>query len=312
MTPPGLDLVEAGLDRERLLVVEELLRATQPEQARGVDEMLARVPLAPDTRRVIALLGDEPVGLASVGRIWIQPVEFPTLWSEVGVVASARGRGVGSALLAWARAAGRAAGKERLRIPCSDARPEGIAFLARRGFAEFDRMTTLELPLAGLVPPSVDPPAGIAITDLGARPDLRAAAYGLALEVYADLPEPDPVSAGSFEEWRLRDVDVPDAPLDGYLLALAGDELVGYCRLHVHDRGRAVGHLMTGVTAAWRGRGVASALKRAGLIWALRRGVERMTTENDPGNAPMLAVNRRFGYRPTPDFVEMDGPVAGD
>ena len=161
-----------------------------------------------------------------------------------------------------------------------------------------------------LAAPAGDPPAGIAIASLAERPDLREAAYRLAVEVYAALPDPEPVSAGDFEEWRLRDVDVPNAPLDGYLLALAGDDPVGYCRLYVHDRGRSVGHLMTGVTAAWRGRGVASALKRAALGWALAHGAERMTTENAQGNEPMLAINRGFGYRPTPDFVEMDGPVA--
>jgi len=309
VTPADLELVEAGLDPERLRVVEDLLFATQPEMGRTVDEMLARMPLAPDTRRVIALLGGEPVGFATVGRSWVQPPDYPTLWSEVGVLEPARGRGIGSALLGWAQAAGRDAGKAMLRIPCSEGRPQGIAFLARRGFAEFDRMTTLELPLAGLAAPAVDPPAGIAITSLAERPDLREAAYRLAVEVYAALPDPEPVSAGSYEEWRLRDVDVPNAPLDGYLLALAGDELAGYCRLYVHDRGRSVGHLMTGVRAAWRGRGVASALKRAGLGWALEHGAERMTTENAQGNEPMLAINRRFGYRATPDFVEMDGPV---
>ncbi|MFM7551865.1 MAG: N-acetyltransferase family protein [Actinomycetota bacterium] len=309
MTPPGLELVEAGLDPERLRVIGDLLHATQPEHAPTVETMLARAPLSPDMRRVIALLDGTPVGLATVGRIWVYPPDHPTVWCEVGVVEGARGRGVGSALLAWAQAAGREAGKQMLRVPCSDGRPEGIAFLARRGFVEFYRMTTLELPLAGVAAPAVDPPAGIAITSLGARPDLRAAAYRLAVEVYAALPDPDPVSAGDFEEWRVRDVDVPNAPLDAYLLALAGDEPVGYCRLYVHDRGASVGHMMTGVAAAWRGRGVASALKRAALAWALEQGAERMTTENAPGNAPMLAINRRFGYRATPDFVEMDGPV---
>lgn len=308
--PPGLELIEVGLDPERLRVIEDLLHATQPEQARTVEEMLARAPLSPDMRRVIARLDGEPVGLATVGRIWVFPPDYPTLWCEVGVVEGARGRSIGSALLAWAQVAGREAGKRMLRVPCSDGRPEGIAFLARRGFAEFYRMTSLELPLAEVAAPAIDPPAGIAITSLGARPDLREAAYRLAVEVYAALPDPEPVSAGDFEEWLVRDVDVPGAPLDGYLLALAGDEPVGYCRLYVHDRGASVGHLMTGVAAAWRGRGVASALKRAALAWALEQGAERMTTENAPGNAPMIAINRRFGYRPTPDFVEMDGPVA--
>jgi GNAT superfamily N-acetyltransferase len=305
----GLELVEAGLDPERLRSVEDLLFATQPELGRTVEEMLALQPLAPDTRRVIALVDGEPVGFATVGRIYCLPVEYPTLWSEVGVLEHARGRGIGAALLAWVRAAAQAAGKHGLRVPCSAGRPAGLTFLVRRGFAEYGRWATLELPLAGLAAPAIDLPAGLAITSLAERPDLRPAAYRLAVEVYAALPDPEPVTAGTFEEWRLRDVDLPNAPLDGYLLALAGDEPVGYCQLHWRDRDRSVEHAMTGVTADWRGRGVASALKRAALGWALARGAERMTTENAEGNEPMLAINRRLGYRPTPDFVEMDGPV---
>ena len=46
------------------------------------------------------------------------------------------------------------AGKAWLHIPATEARPDGIAFLAHRGFVEFERAKTVRLDLAGLEPPT--------------------------------------------------------------------------------------------------------------------------------------------------------------
>jgi mycothiol synthase len=68
---------------------------------------------------------------------------------------------------------------------------------------------------------------------------------------------------------------------------------------------------MTATRRDWRGRGVAGALKRAAVLWARERGLRRLRTENEERNAPMLAINRRMGYRPTPAWLSMRGPVGG-
>ena len=105
----------------------------------------------------------------------------------------------------------------------------------------------------------------------------------------------------------MRDVDIPDGPLDGYLLAVADDKVVGYCRLMNEERGVVVAHLMTGTRRAWRGRGVAKALKHAAIAWALERGAQRMTAENAVGNEVMRGINRTLGFVAAADFIEMRG-----
>lgn len=66
---------------------------------------------------------------------------------------------------------------------------------------------------------------------------------------------------------------------------------------------------MTAVVRDWRGRGVATALKRATIEWAIARGLDELGTANDTVNAPMRAVNRRLGYRPLPDDIDYRGPL---
>jgi GNAT superfamily N-acetyltransferase len=54
----------------------------------------------------------------------------------------------------------------------------------------------------------------------------------------------------------------------------------------------------TGVLAAYRGRGLARALKVLATEAVARQGRRWIETTNNVGNAAMLAVNRSLGYRP--------------
>jgi RimJ/RimL family protein N-acetyltransferase len=67
---------------------------------------------------------------------------------------------------------------------------------------------------------------------------------------------------------------------------------------------------MTAVGRRWRGRGVATALKRATIAWAIEHGLKILETGNDEDNGAMRAVNARLGYRPIPDMLTMRGPLA--
>ena len=301
----SLELVDVGTDRKLLDVFSDLTLELTPELSRSTDQMLSALLLDPTQRRVVAMSAGEPVGFVTVGRIWVLPIDDPTAWCELGVREPYRCQGFGSQLLAWAGETAPLIGRSRLQIPCRGNRPAGIAFLEQRGFSEYDRMACVELPLAGVVAPPIVLPEGVRLSSLAVEPDLRQSAYEAAVEIFADLPDPEPVSAGSFEEWRLRDVDIPDGPLDGYLLAVADDQVVGYCRLMNEERGVVVSHLMTGIRRGWRGRGIAKALKHAAIAWALERGVQRMTAENAIGNDVMRGINRTLGFQPAPDFIEM-------
>ena len=67
---------------------------------------------------------------------------------------------------------------------------------------------------------------------------------------------------------------------------------------------------MTGVKRAWRGRGVAGALKRAQIAWAKEQGYERLSTTNELRNEPIRRLNERLGYREAPGHIVVRGPLA--
>ena len=67
---------------------------------------------------------------------------------------------------------------------------------------------------------------------------------------------------------------------------------------------------LTGVKRAWRGRGIAGALKRTQMRWAKEHGYERLSTNNEERNEPIRRLNERYGYRPAPGRIFVRGPVA--
>lgn len=54
----------------------------------------------------------------------------------------------------------------------------------------------------------------------------------------------------------------------------------------------------TGTRRAFRGRGLARTVKHDSLTRSRAAGYREAFTGNDADNAPMLAVNRWFGYEP--------------
>jgi mycothiol synthase len=293
-----------------LPAVAALMYEVAPEMALTAQEIAHEDTLTPGGRRFVAEVDGELAGLGVASIFYAREPEFEGSWTTLQVREPFRGRGIGSALLA--RVADHAAtlGKASLHMLTSEARPEAGQWLTRRGFVEHERGKYVALALAGLAPPEVDPPPGIELTTLAARPELVEAIYAASLEAEADIPTADPYVALPIEQWRAFAVDRPDLPRDGCVVALAGGEVVGWASMGLPAARPGVAyHHMTGVRRAWRGRGVAGALKRATIAWAVARGLELLETENDEANAPMRAINRRLGYQPLPDSVLMRAPL---
>ena len=59
------------------------------------------------------------------------------------------------------------------------------------------------------------------------------------------------------------------------------------------------------IDPAYRGRGLALALKLLAIDFCRRSGARTLHTHNDSENAPMLAVNRRLGYVPAPGWCTL-------
>lgn len=306
---------ETGREAGDLAAIVGVVNAVTPDDPTSIDEMHWADETYPGAVRFLAEIDGRPVGVATVGRIYMHPPEFDGLWATIAVLPDVRRQGIGGQLLAAVSDRARAAGKGWLHVPAAEARPEGIEFLVRRGFSEYERAKLVRLDLAGIVPPAVEPPTGVELTTLAQRPDLVDGVHAVALEAFPDIPggeEPD--SAGDLDEFRARDVDRPAIPADAFVVALeaATGRVIGYASLMMIPGSRSVAwHDMTAVVRDWRGRGVAGALKRATIGWAIANGLEALETGNDVDNAPMRAINTQLGFRPLPDLVSMRGRPFG-
>ncbi len=188
---------------------------------------------------------------------------------------------------------------------------DSIAWAERRGFVEVGRNSKLVLDLAGLDPPAVDPPDGIELVTWAERPELARGMYEVSLEAYPDIPGFEDDELESYEDWLAHDMqgsgDLPEATF----VAVAGDEVVGYAKFSLTQaQPRVAFHDMSGVKRAWRGRGVARALKTAQIRWAIANGFTELHTRNEERNEPIRRLNASLGYRPGIGRVYLVGPLA--
>ncbi|HEV7809929.1 MAG TPA: GNAT family N-acetyltransferase [Candidatus Limnocylindrales bacterium] len=291
-----------------------IVNETRPEWSTSVAELRWEDLTYPGATRFIAEVEGVGVGVATVGRIWVQSPDYDALWAAIDVLEPFRCRGIGGALLAAVREVAASLEKAHLHVPATDSRPEAVTFFLHREFAEFERMRVWRLDLAALTPPVVECPAGVELTTLEARPDLLPSIHRVALDAFGDIPGGDePMAVGDLAEFRARDVERPGIPPDGFTIAVevATGEAIGYASMIFSGAATTVAHHdMTAVQRSWRGRGVATALKRRTIAWAVERGVGALETSNDEANVGMQRINERLGFRPRPDELVLRGSVA--
>jgi len=302
--------VEDDADRRAYV---DLLNTLQPEWPTSVDELAWQDETFPGGARFLATVDGRVVGAASAGRIFMHPPEFERYWLWLGVLPEWRRRGIGSALLAATSEVAASAGKTGFQGDVLETWTDGLAFLEHRGFEVYERMRMVRLPVAGLTPPEVAPPPGIRITNLAAEPALIDGVHAVAIATFPHIPHVgEPIDPGTLEAFRARDIDRPGIPHDAVAIAVdeTTGEVAGYASLLFAPGSSTIAyHDMTAVMPAWRGRGLATALKRATIRWAVEHGIEWLETGNDEHNAPMRAVNARLGYQPTPDLLGVRGPL---
>jgi mycothiol synthase len=312
----GLRLVSINVDDADALATHLAIRnAVTPDSPDSVEQLRWEAATYPGQgSRFLALDGDAAIGTGSVGRIWMHDRGYERYWLGLWVLPGERRRGAGGLLYRAGSEAARAAGKTGFQTELSEAHTDGHAFLAHRGFVETGRTKQVRLALDGLEAPTVTPPPGVVLTTLEARPDLLPAIHGVAAEAFPDIPAADErVSALTFEEFVARDVDREDVPRAAFIVAVdeASGDVAGYANLRFAPGSTTLAwHDMTAVRRAFRGRGLATALKLATIAWATDAGVDALETGNDEANGPMRAINARLGYRPMPDSIDLRGPLA--
>ena len=251
---------------------------------------------------------DVGAGLAHVG--WHSPPGIGT--AEAYVLPGSRGMGVGFALYRELARWVAERGCIELESSVLEDDPESLTWAENRGFREVGRTSTLVLDLTEIEEPAIDPPAGIEIVSWAERPQLAAALYDVACEAYPDIPGEEDSRLDSFEDWLSKDMQGSGDRPEATFVALAGAEVVGYAKLSLSSaRPEVAMHDITAVKRAWRGRGIAGALKRAEIAWAKRQGYTRLETVNEVRNEPIRRLNERHGYRVEPGVVVVRALLTG-
>jgi GNAT superfamily N-acetyltransferase len=281
---------------------------TWPHTRYGLAEVQSFKASVLDYADLLARSGGDVLGSGFAG---IHP-GFPELVSMVVTVPPGnRRRGAGTALYGAISGWARERGLERLETRVADNDPESLAFAQKRGFVEERREKGVSLDLTAIEPPPIDSPSGVAIVSWAERPELAGGMYEVMLDAAPDVPGYEDELAEPYDHWLAHEMQGPGDKPEATFAAVAGDEVVGYAKFSLTSAQPSVAHHdFTGVKRAWRGRGVARALKAKQIAWAKANGYEELRTTNDERNAPIRRINAEFGYRPSVGRIFLKGPLA--
>lgn len=283
----------------------------EPVSAGVLHDQLRTAPAGKVDRRMVAVDGrGTVVGYSIVERLpWWGEGRY-SMW--VGVLPAHRGRGIGTALFDDALAFARGEGVNRLDASVREGAPEALHFAERRGFSVSRHLFSSTLELAAfdgaLFQGTVGKVAAsgirfFSLAEAGAAEDSYRKLYELNRTVSLDIPGRERTFA-SYDDYARRYFQADWFRPDAQLLAADGDRWVGLASLQPLSA-ECLFNRVTGVDPEYRGRSIATALKLLSIDYARRAAYRTMRTNNDAENAPMLAVNRKLGYRPEPGLFLM-------
>ncbi len=264
--------VESDTDLGAMSIVLHLANPDLPPTAGSVEGIRHNLESNPDLTYFVARLDGEPAGC---GYVELEDASFVV--AQVDVVPKLRRRGAGTGLLAEISRVAETNDRTELQGEVRQNDAASRAYFERRGYVQVGGEQAVALDLSYHEPLPVEPPPGIEIVSRTERPDLAEGMYEVAREAEEDIPGATPDR--SFELWRSRELDRPSRIPALTFIALVGDEVVGYAG--IDDYGADAFHGLTAVKRAWRGHGVATALKRSQIAAAKERGVKRLITESE-------------------------------
>ena len=261
--------------RRILLPDEPISTLEQLREAEGPDRLL-----------LLAEVDGTLAGHGFAGRS-----SFADGFAEPRVLPEHRRHGIGSAVLEALFAFHRSLGHVSVASHVED--EPSLGFATAHGFVEIDRQVEQ---IRVIAPDEPEPPRvdGIEFASVADDPGLLTRAYRVAEQGYADMPLAGGTASVPLDEWLRDEATLPG----GSIVALADGEVVGYAGLIAfNDDPTRAENGLTAVDRAWRGRGLAAAMKRRQLAWAAANGLREIVTWTQQGNEAMQHVNVGLGYR---------------
>jgi GNAT superfamily N-acetyltransferase len=267
-------------------------------------------------RRFLVSLGGRDVGLCALN--------YPREWSamperygrvQVELLRAARSHERLVALFAVAESWAHTAGALRASTWTWDDDAAKTAAATSRGFREERRERFWELDLVAnrerLERMTTDSrhrmrERGFTVLTLADEtdPDRYRKLWEMSNEAQKDVPTTVPHTTPSLDSF-ITSLRSPGLREDRIWIARSGGDLVGISMLEYPPVRGVVQTDWTGTARSVRGRGVARALKCETVMQAIALGVDRVRTDNDAQNAPILHLNESMGYRHAGEMVQL-------
>jgi GNAT superfamily N-acetyltransferase len=237
---------------------------------------------------------------------WIRPLLHPKIWSKTRF---ARLIDAGES---WLR-------EEQCAIAVAHTRerlPDEVRALEDRGYSEVRRLKISELDVVAgrekLLAEAQRSRAqmekqGVRLLTLDRDddPDRLAKLYELIIGAERDIPTTVPWRTMPFDEWHRFWFENPGVREDRFWIAREGPAMVGVSVIGYPPSQGVPWTFFTATSQSVRGRGVARALKYETLAQAIALGAQRVRTNNDGENAPILHLNAEMGYRLVDPVIEL-------
>ncbi|MEV0263294.1 GNAT family N-acetyltransferase [Streptomyces sp. NPDC050617] len=273
-------------------------RSSIPFMATTADSIVWDVANAPAEQRYRMLVAESDgrvVGVATAC-LFRDSAEPGQALAQPYVLPEERGRGAGLALLRAAEEYLSGVGATAVYTWVLD---DGHApgFAERRGYQRRRPSLVQRLDLDRAPLPELSPPADVELRSFADFADDPRPLYEADVEAIEDEPSDVAVNGGTYENWLQWTWRTPLLDRDLSTAAVVDGTVVSLTIAHTDDGTRYFSG-GTGTRRAFRGRGLAKLVKARSLHLARAAGRTEAFTGNDDENAPMLAINKWFGYEP--------------
>lgn len=216
--------------------------------------------------------------------------------AEAYVHPAHRGRGIGTALLAWTRRHARDTGSDLVGQTVPERSTAAVALLRDHGFTGLWTSWLLELPPGADIPPA-PLPEGYTVRPY--RPGEEHAAYTTIEDAFNEWPDREPTR---YEDWAAGVLHRPGFRPENLLVAMHGDAMAGACNVIDTDGSAWVSQVA--VHAGQRGLGLGKALLAEAFGAARAHGAERTQLSTD-SRTGALTLYRHLGMEIVDTFLHL-------